>query len=259
VCNSCERSDVDDGRDVTEVPFDARPGVRTVVRRPLCATLLACAVLLGGCRSAGDRDVSSSAVEEVAGVPAATIDGDRLLLLDARGTPRAIATVGADEGEFVHAAIRPGDRDRTTVLALTRVPDDARPRYELRYVVDEPAGATDLYWFPWRLQVDEALADVVDTPPLPVWSPDGATVAWVEWDADGALLRTVEWRDDGVSSNPSDDVAAYRLEGVAPGAQLEAWEVGSDGVPLLRAVEGSTTWRIRLDVGRRAIAMADPA
>jgi hypothetical protein len=256
VCNSCERSDVDDGRDVTE----SRPlhvqGFPTVVRRPLCVTLLACALLLGACQS--DRDVASSGVEEPTGAPTATIEGGRLLLLDARG-PRAIATVDPDEGEFVHAAVRPGDRDRTTVLALTRVADDGRPRYELRYVVDEPTGTTDLYWFPWRLQVDDALADILDTPPLPVWSPDGATVAWVEWDADGALLRTVEWRDDGASSNPSDDVAAYRLEGVEPGAQLEAWEVGSDGVPLLRAVEGSTVWRIRLDVGRRAIAMADPA
>jgi hypothetical protein len=187
------------------------------------------------------------------------VAGDELRLRGPDATSRTLATLDpAQDGELIHASVRPGDHGTLTVLALTRMAMETGPRYELRYLVADEEDASALYWFPWRLQVDDELTSVLDAPPLPVWSPDGTAVAWVEWDATGTKLRTVGWRDEGASSNPSDDANAYRLDGAPPGIQLEAWEVGPDGVPVLRGHEGETVWRIRLDVGRAAIAMPEP-
>jgi hypothetical protein len=191
----------------------------------------------------------------------ATIEvaGSELVLRGPNGTLRTLAELDpAEDGEVVHASVRPGDHGTLTVLALTRAESEAGPRYELRYLVADDDRASDLYWFPWRLQVVDDLTTVLDAPPLPVWSPDGATVAWVEWDEQGTRLRTVGWRDEGTSSNPSDEASAYRLDGVPPGTQLDTWEVGPDGIPVLRGDDGETVWRIRLDVGRGAVAMPEP-
>jgi hypothetical protein len=243
------------------VPVNACSQGSQVVRRKLITTLLTLVVLalLASC-SAGDvsgsRDDGPVSEQQATAVE---VLGAELVLVAADGSARTLATLDPDEdGEFVHAALRPGERGTATVLALTRSPDTDGSRYELRYLVADDEGQTDLYWFPWRLQVVEDLAAVLDQPPLPIWSPDGSSVAWVEWDGEGTRLRTVAWRDDGHTSNPSDDASAYQLEGVPPGTQLESWEVGSDGVPVLRGLEGETIWRIRLDVGRRAIAMSEP-
>jgi hypothetical protein len=232
-----------------------------VVRRTVVTALLALVALLSACSAdqvPHDARTGAPGAEQPSDVPAVEIAGSELRLVQADGSSRALAELDpAEDGELLHATLRPGDRGTVTVLALTRTLQIDDPRYELRYLVADEQGVTDLYWFPWRLQVAEDLVAVLDAPPLPIWSPDGASVAWVEWDADGAVLRTVGWRDDGESSNPSDDQSAYRLEGVPAGTQLDTWEVGSDGVPVLRGIDGSSVWRIRLDVGHRAIAMPE--
>jgi hypothetical protein len=232
-----------------------------VVRRSLVTALFASVAVIVAC-SGNDGTLAPRAggavVEQAPSGPVVEVVGSELRLASSDGAPRTLARLDPEvDGELMHATVRPGDRGSVTVLALTRTPDAEGPRYELRYLVADEQGTTDLYWFPWRLQVVDDLADVFDAPPLPVWSPDGASVAWVEWDGEGTRLRTVAWRDDGASSNPSDDASAYELDGVPPGTQLDAWEVGSDGVPVLRGDDGDTVWRIRLDVGRRAIAMPD--
>ncbi|MFA9444992.1 hypothetical protein [Egicoccus sp. AB-alg6-2] len=199
-----------------------------------------------------------------AGGPTATaghdvrIDDGRLVLTSPDGGERVVAHTDPDaDGELVHAAVRPGDHDRQTVLALARAAGDGRSRYELRYLTVDGDTVTDLYWFPWRLQVADDLADTLDLPPLPVWSPDGDALAWLEWDGSGTRLRTVGWHDEDVTSNPSDDVASYRVDEVPAGTQLQAWETG-DGVPVLRGSDGDTTWRIELDLdAAAAIAMAE--
>jgi hypothetical protein len=232
-----------------------------VVRRTVVTALLALVALLSACSAdqlPHDARTGAPGVEQPSDVPAVEIAGSQLRLVQADGSSRTLAELDpGEDGELLHATLRPGERGTVTVLALTRTLEAADPRYELRYLVADELGVTDLYWFPWRLQVAEDLVDVLDAPPLPIWSPDGASVAWVEWDADGTVLRTVGWRDDGESSNPSDDQSAYRLEGVPAGTQLDTWEVGSDGVPVLRGIDGSSVWRIRLDVGHRAIAMPE--
>jgi hypothetical protein len=225
-----------------------------VVRGSLVAALLALAALLAGCSAGGDTGQPGAR-----GVgPTVGFAGTELQLTEPDGTSRTLAELDAQlDGEPVHAALRPGDPERATVVVLTRTDDGAAPRYELRYLVADAAGTSELYWFPWRLQVDDGLTSVLDAPPIPVWAPDGGSLAWVEWDEQGTRLRTVTWRDDGASSNPSDDAAAYRLAGVPPGTQLAGWEVGSDGVPILRGIEGDTVWNIRLKVGREAVALSD--
>jgi hypothetical protein len=229
-----------------------------VTRRPVAAALLVLGVVLGACD--GAPELPPDTVEGAVAPAEVRIVGQALVLVTPDGGEQELTRLDpAVDGELVHAVVRPGERRTTTVLGLARVAAGPVPRYELRYlVVDEEGRATDLYGFPWRLQVDPDLAHVDDVPPLPVWSPDGSSIAWVEWDRRGAVLRTLAWRDDGEVSNPSDDVASYRLEQVPAGTQLAAWE-DEDGVPVLLGDDGRSSWRIRLDVGRRAIALQDTA
>ena len=187
--------------------------------------------------------------------PGVRIDGRSVLLVDsddsddADGASLELVRLTEDDGDPVHASLRPGDHDVDILLMLNRVEDGSGARFELRYLTfDESGDVSDLFWFPWRLQVDEELATILDVPPLPVWSPDGDTVAWIEWVADGTRLRTVGWYSDDRSTNPSDATAAYSLVEVPPGAQLEAWETASDGDPVLVARGETTTWRIELEL-----------
>ncbi|GGI04190.1 hypothetical protein GCM10011354_07830 [Egicoccus halophilus] len=213
--------------------------------------LLAGATLVAtGCAQVA---VSTATAQRAEVATEVRIDDDRLVLRSPDGEERVVAE---SPEPLVHAAVRPGTRARQTVLAVTRAQDAERPRYELRYVVVDGDETTDLYWFPWRLQVTEELTEVVDVVPTPVWAPDGDTVAWLEWGPDGTVLRTVGWHDEEVTSNPSDDAAAYALAEVPAGAQLEAWELDADRTPVLTASDGTSRWRIRLDLGATARAEA---
>jgi len=173
------------------------------------------------------------------------VDG-RDVILVAGGDEVVVATLDEEDGEILHASLRPGDHDPATVLALTRVEDaEVGARYELRYLVATEDGVTDLFWFPARLQVDPDVAEVLDVAPLPVWAPDGSAVAWIEWAGDGTRLRTVGWRDEGSQTNPSDEASAYSLDGVPPGTQLEAWRRDDDGNVLVGRSDNER-WNIRL-------------
>jgi hypothetical protein len=173
----------------------------------------------------------------------AQIEGSELVLVAADGQRTVVATV-PDGVDLVHASLRPGDRDPVTVLALTREDD----HFELRYADVRDGEATDLYWFPYRLQVSERTVEVVDVPTLPVWSPDGDELAWLEWDEDGTRLRTVGWLTHDTGTNPSEDQAAYDLDDVPAGTQLASWEVDDDGVAVLTARRSdSEHWQIRLE------------
>ncbi|HSK23582.1 MAG TPA: hypothetical protein VK906_10420 [Egicoccus sp.] len=210
--------------------------------------------------TAGTDPGSADSVSVVA-EPQVRIDGDTLVLSDADGTERVVAvTDPVADGELLHATLRPGDRERQTVLAVARAQGDGGARYELRYLSVDGDEVTDLYWFPWRLQVADDLAATLDRPPVPVWSPDGDAVAWLEWGSEGTRLRTVAWHDEVVTSNPSDDAATYRLEEVPAGTWLEAWDLDQEGRPVLRGRDGDTMWRIVVDAdAATAMAMADGA
>jgi hypothetical protein len=216
--------------------------------RPLAS--IAVVVTLAACStstspSASDPSAVQAEDAEVAPVDdarvTAEVDGDDLVVV----TPDGSTTVATIEGgELVHAAVRPGTTEPLTVLAVAR----AEGRYELRYVNVIDGEPTDLYWFPFRMQVDEDSTSVSDVPPLPVWSPDGDAVAWIEWDQGGTRLRTVGWLDHSEGTNPSEEQATYELDDVPVGTQLESWELDEDGTPVLTAEgDGSTRWRIRLE------------
>jgi hypothetical protein len=241
----------------TPVPrrWSPRPPLALVV-----ALLVAASLLLGGCSS--DEPVARGPTAKVA-------DGGRTLLLDDGRQVRELAQLPQEDGVLVHAAVRPGAHDPLTVLALARVEepppvtgaaeDDAgreapAARYELRYLVVEDE-ASELFWFPWRLQVDATVAQVLDVPPVPVWAPDGSAIAWVEWSAtDGTKLRTVGWIDDGFSQNPSDDAAVYQLAEVPAGVQLDHWETDPEGNAVMVGAGDGANWRITVDLDTGTLA-----
>lgn len=195
------------------------------------ALLVAGGLLLTGCSRADGQDgaVSGevpSTAGDVEGEPTLEVsieDGD-LEVREGSGASLVTHEGSEAEGEAVHAVVRPGEREHHTVLALYRVdPPELDLRYELRYLTVDADGASDLYWFPWRLQVHAELVAVRDVAPVPVWFADGSAIAWIEWNGQDTILRIVGWRDTGTGSNPSDDVASYRLSDVEPGTQLQAW------------------------------------
>lgn len=198
----------------------------------------------------GGRLVGDEATDEATGGRRARSQGREVVLEDGERT-RTLARLDPEhDGVPEHVALRPGDHPTDAVLVLARTDE----RYELRYLVVDGEEVSDLYWFPWRLQVDERLSASDDVPPLPVWSPDGATVAWLEWGEQGTRLRTVDWMADEQANNPSDEARVYRLAGIPEGTQLEHWE-GDAEAPTLVATDGEVSWRIELRPEAGAVAM----
>jgi hypothetical protein len=208
--------------------------------------------VLGACASDGDTaapDADAAVDAATRTAPVAEIAGPDLVLR--RGDERT-TLASLDDGELVHAIVRPGERDGDAVTVLALVRTDGR--YELRYVTRTPDATTELYGFPNRLQVDPDTARILDVPTLPVWAPDGSALAWLEWGTDGTRLRTVGWFDHDAGTNPSDDQATYRLDDIPAGSQLEAWEVDEDGteVLLVRTAEGER-WRLLVEPDGSAV------
>lgn len=200
-----------------------------------------------GTAPAGPDDGS----EEAEDARRAVADGHEIVL-EHGATRRTLATLEPErDGELEHVALRPGAHPTDTVLALTRTDG----RYELRYLVVDDGDVSDLYWFPWRLQVDDRLVEHHDAPPRPVWSPDGATVAWLEWDEQGTRVRTVDWMPDEEANNPSDDTATHRLADVPVGTQLERWDEAAGAATTLVGRNGDVVWRIELRSEDAAVAM----
>lgn len=202
------------------------------------------AAALGACSSPtsdGSADVErpDAAQQPTSAGPSAHIEGTRVVL-DLDGDPQVLVAV--EDAELVHASVRPGDDEPTTVLVLLQ----REGRYELRYLDVVDGEATDLYGLPFRLQVtDDVLAD---TPPIPVWSPDGDRVAWIEATSHGTRLRTLGWLTYERGTNPSEDRGDWDLAAVPTGTQLQGWRTEPDGTPLLlaRPADGER-WQIRLE------------
>ena len=229
-------------------------------------TILLLLVLLAACSGGGDdgrtapshvgtdapqaaREVATDHDEERE-LSVIARDGN-LVLVDGEGSRTLLASLQDPAAHVEHVALRPGERESTTVVALTSIDG----RYELRYLVVETGeGPGDLYPFPWRMQVDQDMDPDADAAPRPVWAPDGSAVAWLEWDEAGTRLRTVGWVDHDRTSNPSDELAVYAVEQVPAGAQLQRWEDTRAG-PVFVAHDGEVEWHIELGSRERAVAM----
>lgn len=230
-------------------PPRATRALHTTLALVLTAVLTASCSTSPSPSAGGDAPGTETGAEHVA-QPTAHVDGRDLVLVAADGTRTVVASV--DDAELLHAEVRPGVADPTTVLVLTRDPE----RYELRYLTVADGTPTELYWFPSRLQVAPESATVTDVPTLPVWAPDGSGVAWLEWDEDGTRLRTVGWLDHDAGTNPSDDQATYAVGELPVGTQLASWEHDEDGTPVLvTRGEPDDRWRIRLEDGEPIVAL----
>ena len=228
-----------------------RPPHRSSLRRLTAAALVAAVAVActapapdGASGEGPSSDPSAGASDDApsdAGGPQVRIDGDDLVLERDDGAT-VLATV--PDADLLHAAVRPGHDDPVTILVLTRDEDG----FALRYLDVADGQPSDLFGFPFRLQVDPDVATVADVPPVPVWSPDGERVAWLEWTRSGTRLRTLGWLTYEVRSNPSDDRGDWDLVDVPVGTQLEGWEIETDGTPVLVSrTDAGERWRIRLE------------
>jgi hypothetical protein len=227
----------------------------------LFLVLLVATLLATGCASPprgleGARDVADTPAPsaEAEGAVDVRVDAQGMahLLVRDGGALRELATFPAGDGEVVHTAVRPSPSDPLTVLVLLRCADpDQGTRYELRYAVEHHDGR--LEQLPEHLQVDGGIATVLDVPPLPVWSPDGSALAWVEWNPLGTQLRAVGW--DVERTGPASEAVAYRLDEVPPGVQLDGWEDDTDGVAVLTGSRDGERWRIAVEQGPQRLAV----
>jgi hypothetical protein len=185
-------------------------------------------------------------------VRSVVVEDDEVVLRE--GSDRRILIRFDDaDGTPVHAALRPGDAHEHTVVVLSRVPgradDPVAERYELRYLVATDDEVSELQGLPAGQQVAAESPAILDVAPVPVWSPAGDAIAWIEWVEQGTRLRTVGWTDDGGTPNPSDEAAAYALADIPPGVQLEDWRTSAEGDPVLLGWQDEQPYRIKLALG----------
>ena len=149
------------------------------------------------------------------------------------------------EGEsfYRYATIWPGSsRDDLTIVAVTM----AEGMYDLRWLTFTDGQESEVQAFPVQYQPNTEMAAAADVAPIPVFSPDGRTLAWLDWNAEGEVqLRTVGWSDGPGTGRTADDNAAFGLSELPAGVQLQSWEAGSGDESYLHAVnDEGTTWTI---------------
>lgn len=150
------------------------------------------------------------------------------------------------EGESFYraATIRPGStRDEITIVAVSQ----AEGMYDLRWLtVTDGEEDTAVQAFPTEYQPDTEMVAAADVPPIPVFSPDGRSLAWLDWNADGEVaLRTVGWDAGPGTGADEDDNATFRLEQLPAGAQLQRWEPAEGDTSTLHAADGEgNSWTI---------------
>jgi hypothetical protein len=202
--------------------------------RPLPMLLLAL-LALGACTATETPpDEVAAPATQPTWVDVEVGDDELVLDVDDERQRHTVARLdGEQHGEVLHASLRPGEHASTTVLLLTR--DEGR--YELRYLLADAEGASELYGLPWRLQVDEELARVADVAPTPVWAPDGShdRLARVGRGGHAPADRGLD-RPRG-RSNPSDESRSYRDRRRPSGHAARA--LGADGSrPALHGHDG---------------------
>lgn len=165
------------------------------------------------------------------------------------------------EGEsfYRYATIWPGStRDDLTIVAVTM----AEGMYDLRWLTFTDGEESEVEAFPTQYQPDTEMAAAADVAPIPVFSPDGRSLAWLDWNAEGEVtLRTVGWSEGPGTGRTADDNAAFAMEELPAGVQLQNWEAGTGDESYLHAVnDEGTTWTITVErQGDGALAIGPDA
>lgn len=161
--------------------------------------------------------------------PAAVVtDGRRILEVEAR-TGRVVSTLLAlpttAEERVVAVAPRPGTLHGLPLVVLSRDADGP-----LLWWIDEGGRRRDLPASLARPEVEHG-ARAVD--PVPVWSPDGSSFAWLEGPHQSPRLRVVAWNADGPRDDDQRHSDSVLGRGLGPGARLEAWHWDLPGQPAM--------------------------
>jgi hypothetical protein len=162
----------------------------------------------------------------------------RDLVLHGPDGPRTLYTLPAEgESIFLSARVRPGSTlDDLTVVALA----SAEGMFDLReYRWDGRELAWD--YLPDHLQPGVGGGGTGAHVHGPVWSPDGAQLAWFEFGTGAApTLRTIGWRDAGPGTgDPATDNASFELDTRGQNPLIPVEWVATPGGPLateIRAV-----------------------
>lgn len=163
--------------------------------------------------------------------PAAVVtDGRRVLEVEAR-TGRIAATLLAlpanGTERILGLAPRPGSLRGLPLVVLSE--EDGRPRL---WWLDEDGRRRDL---PPGLGPAGRLGPEA-VMPVPVWSPDGSHVAWLQGSPGSPVLRVLAWNADGPRQGDQRHSVSSLATGVGAGARLEGWrwqEPGPEGGGLL--------------------------
>lgn len=166
------------------------------------------------------RSDVSTTFEPRARRPAAVVtDGRRILEIEAR-TGRVVATLLAlpttDREHILALAPRPGALTGLPMMVLSGDHDGP-----LLWWLDDAGRRRALPGTLARPQTSVSSALAVQA--VPVWSPDGSHVAWLEGTHGAATLRVVAWSADGPRAADDRHTRSELSGELGPGARLEAW------------------------------------
>lgn len=173
--------------------------------------------------------------------PAAPVEGQALVVVDPSGAVRLLAPGGAPEQPYLPVAELPGPPCASGADPCGKVVTDVAVRpgstpddlvYATRQVLPDRCLA-DIALFDLQVTADGygGELDVVGTggcPTAPVWSPDGAHLAW----ADGAAVTIAPWQGVDTTGVGVPAVEVRDLD-VLEDVRLHSWSTTADGPQLL--------------------------
>jgi hypothetical protein len=168
--------------------------------------------------------------------PILTVSPYELTLIGPDGSQTLVALEEERGPRFVSARVRPGSTlEDLTVVALTA--DEGRwELWDVRGVGGEVT--RDPLAGPYAAGVNSPAGEGVAVSG-PVWSPDGAHLAWFEFGTGPATLRTIGWSDGPGTRQPATDNATFDLEGLPSQPLIPMEWVEVPGTPGLTQIRGT--------------------